>query len=1164
MREQITIQKNPVLADSQNYALLRAKGLEYIQQLGSQLWTDYNTHDPGITLLELLSYAITDLGNRTSFDIKDILAEPLLDKSGEKAQHDRQGFFTARDILTVNPWTINDFRKLLIDVEGVRNAWLYVKQCPCDGLYLYANCKTSELQYEYTEHEVVIKGFYDVLIECEDDEEGGNLNSGKINYNFSFTRIDDQALSNGVLEMRLPSWQGLEANLGYYQPFINPGSVVETVTVLFISGNKEDDKDIAENKLGDALRRPLFVTMDVVYKTSETAKKTEKIRLTDVPFRIWFHGDRDRKNILLKNIKDIIEDATRGGSIPKYLAKVQTLQKVLAQTRQSLHSHRNLCEDFCSITTVQTEDFAVCADVEVEPFADIEAIMAEAFYQIDEYMRPEIRFYSLQQMLAAGNTMDQIFEGPRLNNGFIDDAQLNSTGLRTVLFTSDIVNLLMDIPGVKAVRNLTLVSYDDEGNLVESDPWSLKVTFRRQPGLYVAGSKFLVYKDGLPFLPDRFELNDTLQVIKGRNAQPKFSLIEMDVAVPNGTHYDLAAYQPLQYALPLTYGVGYDGLPNSATPQRKAQAQQLKAYLLFYEQLLVNYLGQLTHVKELFALDPTVDKTYFTQRLTNAHINGIESLYNGLGDAELQALGENETLLLNRRNRFLDHQMARFAEQFTDYALMLYAHVGNNTIAGDKLIKNKIEFLKDYPFMSRNRGRSFNYKDPGHVCSSDNIAGLQNRLQRLLGFRQLLNYYSIQENKDSEGNIIGRQWVITNQLGKKYLLSPVPDTSGTLLASINVLEAQIKDLQDYISLPTAYSVVKKAGKWQVQITNGSGKLLALGYHTFDTKEKAEEHAASVQRFGSDVANAEKIYVVEHILLRPRNSFSGFEMYEEKDEDNRKNERRWRLRDENGKVILSASTRYYEADSFALGEQKALAEIAEVCKYILIEESYRIFKGNDGKFYFSLLNDKGEVIATRKQGFKKRTVPAKAAKATKAKTEESAEEAMKKLIAFAKGIFKARDPLLPVCIPPNCDACGEEDPYSFRMTVVLNGELGMMNEDIVFRRFAEKTIREEVPAHIGVKICWISTKQFAGAPATKDAEAFVGFEERYCKWLALLANDNASPYDRSAAFAELMELFVKLKNVYPVAKLHDCVDGNDDNRVLLGQTVIVDHNTLHTK
>ncbi len=42
---------------------------------------------------------------------------------------------------------------------------------------------------------------------------------------------------------------------------------------------------------------------------------------------------------------------------------------------------------------------------------------------------------------------------------------------------------------------------------------------------------------------------------------------------------------------------------------------------------------------------------------------------------------------------------------------------------------------------------------------------------------------------------------------------------------------------------------------------------------------------------------------------------------------------------------------------------------------------------------------------------------------------------------------------------------------------------------------------------------------------------------------------------------VLEIFQKLKNVYPQATLHDCIDGNDDNRVSLGYTVITSDEKL---
>src|SRR6056297_2053597 len=121
MDEPLTISKEAPSNKSMDYNLLRDEGIKYIQSIAGKLWTDYNVHDPGITILEVLCYAITDLGYRTSFKIKDLLAEP--GDTTKAAQ-----FFTAKDILTCNPVSENDYRKILIDLDKVKNAWLEIAE----------------------------------------------------------------------------------------------------------------------------------------------------------------------------------------------------------------------------------------------------------------------------------------------------------------------------------------------------------------------------------------------------------------------------------------------------------------------------------------------------------------------------------------------------------------------------------------------------------------------------------------------------------------------------------------------------------------------------------------------------------------------------------------------------------------------------------------------------------------------------------------------------------------------------------------------------------------------------------------------------------------------------------------------------------------------------
>jgi hypothetical protein len=97
------------------YATLRAEAIRQLERLASGRWTDFNDHDPGITILEQLCYALTDLGYRIDYDIPDLLAS-----SGDPARD----LYTPGQVLSSEPVTLTDLRKLALDVPGVKNAWI--------------------------------------------------------------------------------------------------------------------------------------------------------------------------------------------------------------------------------------------------------------------------------------------------------------------------------------------------------------------------------------------------------------------------------------------------------------------------------------------------------------------------------------------------------------------------------------------------------------------------------------------------------------------------------------------------------------------------------------------------------------------------------------------------------------------------------------------------------------------------------------------------------------------------------------------------------------------------------------------------------------------------------------------------------------------------------
>jgi hypothetical protein len=107
-------------AATRDYESLRARGLEIIQKLAGGVWTDYNAHDPGVTTLEQLCYVLTELSYRAQLSVEDLLAR----ESGS-IDAEAQGLFPPPAILSCNPVTQSDYRRLIADrVPEIGNVWL--------------------------------------------------------------------------------------------------------------------------------------------------------------------------------------------------------------------------------------------------------------------------------------------------------------------------------------------------------------------------------------------------------------------------------------------------------------------------------------------------------------------------------------------------------------------------------------------------------------------------------------------------------------------------------------------------------------------------------------------------------------------------------------------------------------------------------------------------------------------------------------------------------------------------------------------------------------------------------------------------------------------------------------------------------------------------------
>ena len=129
MEDQSTIKLQTDFKDIENIDSLKQIGLELLQNLSGDIWSDYNIHDPGVTTLEVLCYVITELGYRTQTPIKDIF----------NADNKIKGsFFEAHEILNSGAITLQDFKKVILDIHQVRNVNIIPSQKYKEYSSLYA------------------------------------------------------------------------------------------------------------------------------------------------------------------------------------------------------------------------------------------------------------------------------------------------------------------------------------------------------------------------------------------------------------------------------------------------------------------------------------------------------------------------------------------------------------------------------------------------------------------------------------------------------------------------------------------------------------------------------------------------------------------------------------------------------------------------------------------------------------------------------------------------------------------------------------------------------------------------------------------------------------------------------------------------------------------
>lgn len=585
-------------------------------------------------------------------------------------------------------------------------------------------------------------------------------------------------------------------------------------------------------------------------------------------------------------------------------------QKIIQDITTLYQTHRNLCEDLYTIEVCKALEMTITFKATLDHKANGETVLAEILYRINDYLTPAVNYYPLWKLQQQHLAVNTIFNGPQLNGGFILEEELREPLEEIVLL--EIVRFLSKIPGIVSITDFFLhytVPKTGEVQLIHDrfvipKDTVVKVSFPES-------NEDLTFKhEGVRFKPDLTRAKKQFSRLVAANYRSfdEASNAFNNLPIPKGQYRDITAYYPIRKQLPELYGVGDRGISPQAPALRQAQVRQLKAYLMPFDQLMVNFLAQLRHVYTLF--DPyTIQETsYFTQVLPDID-QLIDLIQQPKEDHDLEDIkiywkrvlddinARFDTRALKRYHQVTDHLLARFSEVFRTYPLSKIQSISYGvpiyTEDSEKaLLAAKRKLLREYATISYRRAQAFQYSHiaeriaaTGQCTQTQLLPGALQKTAILSGMSDFV-IRSLTQPIENSGITIHPKTIQIELIVRDIIfIEEGKEILETEDVEINISEAVEEDLyrvmhytgpHDTILEETLahgvhsqnYEIRKSSEKkeYYVLYKRGSDSSVA---HIAPSQEEAQNTVQKAIAYLSEISRkSEGFFAVEHLLLLP--------------------------------------------------------------------------------------------------------------------------------------------------------------------------------------------------------------------------------------------------------------------------------------------------------
>lgn len=850
---------------------------------------------------------------------------------------------------------------------------------------------------------------------------------------------------------------------------------IDIEKLLFAQGDVEDV----------AVSNSLYLPEEVLLASNVTLLDHKRLFLDQLPgiANVWFRAVAPSEG---KGLYDIVV-------LP--LADQSNLEQVEQKVRRFYTAHRNICEDVSQVVVLKPEPIEISAILDLYEETPVEDALAEIYYQLDDYFNHKITYTSFEKLQQDGWDLLKIFEMPSFdkNKGFLNSLCLEE--YKSCYSMSKIQNLFSGVKGIRSVRNIVVRK---NGIQITSEQIDI------QEGCFAALStvwdqaSITVLKNNLKV---DYKIDQVKALYKHRISEDAKFYVYNDIhrRSAGGSKMDLLSdYASIQNTFPTVYGIGSYGLPSEASTDRVQYARQLQGFILFFDQILINHLANLVNIPQLFSYDPTqaTTKVAFPSMVPN-----VEDLVQGALKDMLHGLMDDD--FPQRKNRLLDHLLARFGERFVDPSQHnLHNVYGLDAVAEilPTMVALKSSLLRQIKVLQQHKNKASDYALPywNGKALFGNLTHLMAPAEPNCAVfkKKVFLYLNLPEENLGNGSLLPDYTALSIKevdTAQNHAATPNSASKVTFVLpqSATVLDRLVhyggyKGYYEIANKPNAYGLYALTFKYM----EAPSPVYLGAYVSKDDALVAMNKLT--QKFKAISRRSEGFHVLEHILLRPTFKESYMLLIEVAPNI----------------LLLSVHKDTYE-------EQKAL--LFDVFIYGSVAHNYEVRQQNTGasvKYYVSLKDDKGNDLMRLK------TSPHLS---TRLIAQSFIEE---KLVPFVKSMSMEKF-AIPSSVhikdmraTENSDKQlgGNDAPDFFHgsLSLVLPNWLPRFNEPD-FRALLRVALIQNLPAHIQANTVWLGKTEMAN------------FERIYQKWMQLKAEIVGLRYHGEATSTAQRALYRKERN-----------------------------------